>query len=288
MPVDPFPRRTATPAALVPWAIELARNARGLIGAYAAGGALDARSREELILAVTDVSGCRFCAWAHTSWAGFLGDIDGEAAPEPARGYAASSTGLGRPDDPGSLAEELGEPLARSVRATVALANVLGLVGNTVDGLLARATGKRPAEPARATVELATIAGVTPVALSLLGVAAVLGAVARVAPPRTGVRVSGDDAESNLLVHVLSEALAPLDANAALRLVVARSPFTAVIGVRAGLTSATVRVGNGKLALENGLAPDAWVVVESDVGPLLRLAARPVVRDLAHIRVRPA
>lgn len=287
MDADAFPRRTATPAALAPWLVELLGAGRGVVDAYAAGGSLDPRAREELILAVTEVAGCRYCAWVHSSWADFLGTVEGEGAPEPARRYARSSAASGRPDDPGSLADALGGPLARAVRATVAHANVVNLIGNTIDGLIARATGKRAAEPVRAAVELATVAAGMPMMLSLLGAAAVLRSITRLAPPLTGVQTS-DDAESNLLVHVLSEALAPLGANAALRLLVAGSPFVFVIGIRTGRTSATVRIGRGAVALENGLAPDAWVVVEGDVGPLLRLAARPVVRDLAHLRVRPA
>lgn len=287
MSADDFPRRTATLAALIPWVLELASVARGLVDAYAAGGALDPRAREELILSVTDVAGCRYCEWAHSSWADFLGTVEGEGAPEPALRYARSSAEAGRPVEPGGLADALGNSVGRAVRATVARAAIVNLVGNTVDGLIARATGKRPAEPGHAVVELATVAAAMPMTLSLLGTAAILRSIVRLAPPRTGVRIN-DDTESNLLVHVLSEALAPLDANAAFRLAVARSPFVLVIGIRAGRTSATVRIGRGEVALENGLAPDAWLVVEGDVGPLLRLAARPVVRDFAHIRVRPA
>ena len=109
----------------------------------------------------------------------------------------------------------------------------------------------------------------------------------RVSPPRFGIRVP-DAGEANLLVHVLAEAFAPLEANAALRLVLTNLPVRLAIGIRAGRTGATLRLGAGGIALENGLADDALLVVEGDVGPLLRLAARPVVRDLARIRVRPA
>ncbi|HVE94454.1 MAG TPA: hypothetical protein VNB24_06000 [Acidimicrobiales bacterium] len=284
---DSFPRRTATPAALAPWVFELARTVRGLVEAYVPGGTLEPRVREELLLAVTEVTGCRVCAWAHGSWAAFLGTVEGESAPEAARRYAQASAQLGRPDDPKNLVEELGGHLAMAVRATVAHGSLVNLLGNTVDGLIARATGKRPAQPARAALELATVVAAMPPVLALIGAAALLRSVTELAPPPLGVTVN-DNGESNLLVHVLSEALAPLDANAACRLAIARSPFVIVIGIRAGRTSATVRVGRGEVALENGLASDAWLIVEGDVGPLLRLAARPVVRDLAHIRVRPA
>lgn len=284
---DPFPRRTASPAALAPWAGELARNLGGLVDSYSGRAVLDPRVREELILAVTDVNGCRYCEWIHGSWSEFLGDIDGHDAADAALAYARASATIGRPDDVERLTATLGPGPARAVRATVAQITLANLVGNTVDGLIARITGKRPADPPRALAEAATVGLALPLAVPMLAVGAALRGLNRLAPPRTGVRVP-DAGEANLLVHVLAEALAPLEANAALRLALTRLPLRLAVGIRAGRTGATLRFGAGAIALENGLADDALIVIEGDVGPLLRLAARPVVRDLARIRVRPA
>lgn len=290
---DPFPRRTASPASLGPWLIELARTARGLVDSYTVKAVLDPRVREEVILAVTEVNGCRYCAWIHGSWSDFLGEVDGHDASETVLAFARASATAGHPEEPERLAGTLGEAPARAVRATVAQIQIANLVGNTVDGLIARLTGKRPAEPLAAVAEAATVAVALPIAIPMVALGAALRFVERSAPPRAGIALP-EAGEANLLAHVLAEALAPLEANAALRLALTRLPRRVAIGIRAGRTGATLRLGNGPktgsgcMSIENGLAADALVVIEGDVGPLLRLAARPVVRDLSRIRVRPA
>ena len=62
---DPFPRRTATLGLMVPWLTEVATTLPGLVRSYGPGGPLDPRTREQIILAVTEVNGCRYCAWIH-------------------------------------------------------------------------------------------------------------------------------------------------------------------------------------------------------------------------------
>ena len=64
------------------------------------------------------------------------------------------------------------------------------------------------------------------------------------------------------------------------------APFSLVIGVRAGRTGATVRFGRGQLAIENGVSPEAVVVIEGEVEPLLQLATGSLVRELSTIRIR--
>ena len=71
---DPFPRRTATLGLMVPWLTEVAATLPGLVRSYGPGGPLDPRTREQIILAVTEVNGCRYCAWIHGSWQEFLGE----------------------------------------------------------------------------------------------------------------------------------------------------------------------------------------------------------------------
>ena len=71
-----------------------------------------------------------------------------------------------------------------------------------------------------------------------------------------------------------------------LRLAVLGSPVIVPLGLKAGRTSATVRVGRGQIALDNGIAPDVIMVVEGDVEPLLRLASGAVLQEARNLRIR--
>ena len=59
-----------------------------------------------------------------------------------------------------------------------------------------------------------------------------------------------------------------------------------VLGITAGRTSATVRIGRGAITVDNGIAPDAALVVEGDVEPLLQLATGHLVREIGSLRVK--
>jgi alkylhydroperoxidase family enzyme len=284
---DPFPRRTATPRRLVPWFAELGRTLPGLLRSYGPKRPLDARTRERVIMAVTEVNGCRFCAWIHGSWQDFLGDADEVGAEEALLAYARACADAGRPLPPGALHDVLPPDAVGALRATVAQIEISNLVGNTVDGLLARVTRKRPANPMAAAGEVVTIAAALPLALPLLGLAAAMRAVDRVAPPMPAVEMP-PAGEANLLAHLLAEALPTYLAPAPTRAAVLRLPVQVAIALRAGRTAATVRIGRGRVAVENGVAHDALAVIEGEAGPLLRLASGALLEELGHVRVRRA
>jgi AhpD family alkylhydroperoxidase len=270
---------------LLPWIAELARSAPGLVRSYLPGGTIGPRTREQVILAVTEVNGCRYCAWIHGSWADFLGEGEDTDATEAVLTYARACADAGRPLDPAPLASVLPPDALESIRATVAQIEVANLVGNTVDGLLARATRKRPLDPPRALAELATVAAAIPVAVPMLAAAGVFRAIRRAAPdlPAIAMPPAG---EANLLVHLLAQAVPTYLANAALRLVLLRLPIPVVLGIKAGRTSATLRIGDGVVELTNGILPTAVAVVEGDIEPLLQLATGSIVRELSSLRVR--
>ena len=284
---DPFPRRTATPARLVPWLGEIGLRLPGLLASYARASALDPRTRERVILAVTEVNGCRYCAWIHGNWTDFLGDgVSRVDADEAVLAYARACAEAGRPLDPAPLREQ-GLPGAsvRAIQATVAQIEVSNLVGNTVDGFLARLTRKRPLDPVAAVQELAVLGAAVPLAIPMLAIGAGLKAVDRLAPPLPEVRMP-DKGEANLLVHLLSAAIPTYLANAAVRLAVLGLPTEVALGLKAGRTTATVRIGRGKVALENGLSHDVLFVVEGEVEPLLRIASGDVIGELRKLRLR--
>jgi AhpD family alkylhydroperoxidase len=283
---DPFPRRTADPSVLVPWLLELARNAPGLLRSYLPGGPLDPRTREQVILAVTEVNGCRYCAWIHGSWADYLGELDDPRdAQEALLTYARACAEAARPLDPSALGGALPPEVLGTLRATVAQIEVANLVGNTVDGLLARATRRRPLDPARALGELATVAIALPIAVPMLAVGGALRLVGAIAPAVPEVQVP-DAGEANLLVHMLARAVPSYLANAGVRLALLGLPVPVPIALTAGRTSATLRIGRGRIRVDNGVAPDALVVVEGDVEPLLQLATGHLVREIGSLRVK--
>jgi hypothetical protein len=168
----------------------------------------------------------------------------------------------------------------------VAQIEVSNLVGNTVDGLLARLTRKRPADPLRAAGEAATVALAVPLAVPLLAAGGAMRLVNRVSPPVPDVDMP-PAGEANLLAHLLAQVAPGYLANALVRLLVLDLPFAIGVGIKAGRTAATVRVGRGRIEVRNGIEPDALVVIEGDVEPLLRLASGSMVRELAGVRIRP-
>src|SRR5581483_2358609 len=282
---DPFPRRTATPARLLPWMVELGKTLPGLLRSYLPGQPLNPRTRERVILAVTEVNGCRYCAWIHGSWQDFLGENSLVDADEALLTYARACADAGRPLDPTPLTDVLSADAVASVRATVAQIEVSNLVGNTVDGLIARLTRKRPLDPVNAVGEAAVVAAAIPLAIPMLAAGAALRTAARFAPPVPAAQMP-PAGEANLLVHLLAQLAPTLLANALLRTAVLGSPVVLVVGLKAGRTTATVRAGRGRLALENGISPDVLMVVEGDVEPLLRLASGQVLQEARNLRIR--
>jgi alkylhydroperoxidase family enzyme len=282
---DPFPRRTATPSRLGPWLIELARTLPGLVGSYAPRGGIDARTRERVIMAVTEVNGCRYCAWIHGSWQDFLGELDPIDAEEALLAYARACAEAGRPLPTDDLLAVLPARSVGSVRATVAQIEVSNLIGNTVDGVLARLTRKRPLAPLALAREVATVGLALPIAVPLLGAGGLMRLVGRAAPPMPTIDMP-PPGEANLLVHLLASAAPTYLANAAVRAAVIGGPFSLAVALRAGRTGATIRFGRQRLAIENGISRDAVVVIEGEVEPLLRLATGSLVRELGAIRIR--
>ena len=156
-------RRVADPLREM-WA--LARERRRL-RALLRGQAIDAAFRERLMLAVTEVNGCRYCSYAHARMALSAGlDTDeiaalarGELAGAPpeqavallyARHWAETEA---RPDPEARrrLVETYGEPKARDIELTLRMIRVGNLLGNTTDYLLYRVSfGRWGAGAARA------------------------------------------------------------------------------------------------------------------------------------------
>jgi len=272
----------ATARNLAPWLGELARLMPDLVRSYLPFAPLDPRSRERVILAVTDVNGSRSSAWVHGGWQAFLGATDPTDADEAVLAFARACAEAGHPVDPGALGATLPPAAVRSVRATVAQIEVASLVG-----LVARATGKRPRAPLRAARELVTIGLALPFAVPMVAISGAMRLADRWAPAVPTVEVT-DVGEPNLLVHLLAQTIPSYLGHAAVRAAVLGVPFTVSIGIRSGRTSATVRFGRGAVSVANGIQSDALVLVDGDVEPLLRAASVAIVSELRSIRLRPS
>jgi AhpD family alkylhydroperoxidase len=145
----PFPRRCYRDplAPLVDVARVLAHPVRALL--VALGWRLGPAFRERLMLAVTEVNGCRYCTWVHARLAlcaglaaaevaGLLGRELAGAPPEEraallfARAWADSG---GRPDSAtrARLEAEYGADRALDIEVALRLIQVGNLWGNTLD-----------------------------------------------------------------------------------------------------------------------------------------------------------
>jgi hypothetical protein len=273
-------RPTATPARVAPWLAELGRTALGAVDAWLpTGRGITARSRERMVLAVTEVNGCRFTEWVHVAWSEFLGDEQLDEALEVFVDFARASALEGEPLDHAPLAEVLPDDLLRSMRATIAVAELSSLVGNTADELFEQLSGRRRFDPIAAARGLATVASAVPFAAPMFVIAGAMKVTTRLSPPMPIVRVpSAEDA--NLVVHMLSEAVPSLLRNALVRAVLLALPVPLTIGVRAEETVATVRLGREQILIENGLRDDVIVVIDGGLEVLLDAAARALNREL--------
>ncbi|HEY2814803.1 MAG TPA: hypothetical protein VGJ03_15160 [Acidimicrobiales bacterium] len=280
-----FDRRTLTPTVTAPWLAELVRTLPGLVGSYGRRGPLDPRTRERIILAVTEVNGCRYSAWIHSAWHEFLGELDDIEGTDAMLAYGRACAEAGTPVSSDALRDVLPAATVQSVRATVAQTELSNLAGSTVDGLVERLTGKRPFSPVAILHEATMVTVALPLAVPMVATAAVMRLTSRWAPrmPEVELPAGGD---ANLLTHLLASAAPTYLAHAMSRLVVLGMPNPVAFGVRAGRTTATVRIGRRAVVIENGISSDVVAVIDGEVEPLLELASGSIVRELGAIRLR--
>lgn len=254
-----------TPRSLVSlarWAAELVTVAPGVAEAHLPGtGGIDARTRERVLLVVAEHRRDPLLRWIHRTWLGFLGPgsvaepvsgaPDGPAS-DPLLAYTWSAVVADRPLDATTLRVRYGPAVVRSLRASIARAEVQ------------HALGWPSLVPE----------------LALAGLLRVAGALAPAVPEP---QVAEDDA--NLVVHLLAGSLPALLGNTFLRAVLLWNPVPLVVGVRPeaddrrGGAAATLRIGQGRVEIVNGVRADALVVIDGGLEALLRAATGAVVRQ---------
>ena len=163
-----------------------------------------------MILAVTEVNGCRYSAWVHEAWQAVLGPPGFAGAPTEVQdavlAYARACAEAGRPLDPAALNVTLPAAAVRAVRVAVASTELTNLVGVAADRLQARLTGRGTRSVSAMAREAATLTLAAPLAMPFLALGGALRLLDRFAPDLPAVERPDPD-DSNLLSHLLVEAV---------------------------------------------------------------------------------
>lgn len=273
-------RRTARAWRLGAWTAELMSVPIGLVEAYAPGSAgVNARTREQLILAVTEVNGCRYSAWVHGAWQDFLGRRDPEELLGPLFDYARACAEAGVPLDTTTLDAMYPPAMVRSVRATVARAELANLVGNSFDELFEQFIGRRSWSPVEVMSDAIAVTASMPLVAPTIALAGAMKIVSRLAPKVPVIELP-PASEANLVVHLLAEATPTYLGHVFVRTSLVWSPVPVAIAFRMEGVSATIRIGRGKVAIDNGVDPNAVLIVDGVIEPLLQTVAGSILRDL--------
>lgn len=267
------------------WLAELAKVPTGLALAYVPGtGGVNARTREQLILAVTEVNGCRHSAWVHGSWLEFLGARDPEDELLPLFDYARACAEAGRPLDTTVLDAVYPAALVASVRATVARAEIGNIAGSAADGLLDTAARRRPLSWGAVAREALYVTAALPVTVPAVAAAGTMRLLDRLAPTLPDVRTPPPSAETNLVVDLLAQALPTYLGNTILRTGLVWAPLNVSIAFRMEGNAATLTVGRGVVSVDDGVSSDAIVVVDGGLDSLLRVVAGSLAGELTNPR----
>lgn len=252
------------------WGRALVPRLPDLVRAYLPGPPIDARRRELLVATVAAGLGCEPLARLHREWHDLLGPPELSETDDDVAAWAVA-VALGGPAVAASvdLPEELSGPERRAALALVAhtAASAASLEAVATGGAAGRLIG--------------LMAGV-PLVAPTAAVGAVVTAVGRLVPAPAAVELTPDP---NLLAQLLAETLPTWFGSAWGRTLVASLPFAVPVGVRSGRTGATVRVGEGRLCVGNGIDDDVWAVFDGEVDALLRAGSLHLTRELRADRL---
>ena len=273
------PQVPLDPAGVRAWLAELLRVPFGLLAAYVPGSGVRARTREQLILAVSEANGVRSAAWVHGAWLDLLGPGAADDALAPLFDYARACAEAGEPLDATTLAATYPRAVVDSVRASVAVAHLASAVGGPADELWDRVRQGRWGTPREAVGHVVSAGLALPWLAPSLAMAGAMRVVTRLAPPLPPIDVPPAP-EANLVVHLLAEAAPAYLGHVLVRTGVVMSPVPVAVAFRMDGTAATIRLGRGRVAITNGIEPSAVAVVDGGVEPLVQLVAGSILQDL--------
>jgi hypothetical protein len=266
------------------WAVEALATGPSGLRSMVPGAPVPASLREDVLVSVARARGATVMAWVHGEWRSFAGSVPDGDVRLALDEHATACARAGYPVAPGALSEVLPPATVRGIRAVV----VRGRLEAEVESRTRRvAQALRTGRVGRATLVDVPLAALgLAAAAPAVGVGTALGTLARLAPPAPVVE-GADDPEVGLLGALAAEAVTVLLANAGVRTLVLATPADVAVGIRSGPSAATVRVGRGRVRVSDGIAPDALVVLQGDVEPLVRLAAGVVLREANEVVSRP-
>jgi hypothetical protein len=265
------------------WGVETVATAPAGLRSLVPGAPVPAALREDVLVAVGHAQDAAAVAWVHGRWRDFAGSTPDGDVRLALVAHAERCARAGHPVPPDELADVLPAAAVRGVRAVVARGRLEAEVEARTRRVVAAVRSGRPRRDLVVDLPLAAVGLVT--AAPAVGAGLVLGALARVAPPVPTVEGAGDP-EVGLLGALAAEAVPVLLGNAAVRAVVLGSPVVVAVGLRSGGSTATVRVGRGRAQVVDGLDPDALIVLQGDVEPLVRLATGVLLREAHEVVTR--
>lgn len=268
----------------LPWLAALVPLTPYVVRTHLPGSPLPARERERLLVAVAEENGVASITWVHGGWERFHGSVAPAEADEAVLAWARASARAGEPLDPTPLRDVLPPAAVAAVRATVARAELASQVGASAEALLDRLRGRRRLLGGLGR-DLVRVGVGGPLTAAVGAVGAALGTVDRLVPSVPRVDVVDD--EPNLLADVLAQSLPSWVTGVRARLAVIGVPVDIVVAVRSGRSAATVRFGKGHISVANGVHPDAWVLLDGDGEPLMRVAVSALAHELAHAGAWP-
>jgi len=273
-----------SPVAVAAWLAELAIVPTGLALAYLPGsGGVNARTREQLILAVTEVNGVATSAWVHGAWLDFLGRRDPDEVLQPLFDYARSCAEYGHPLDTTTLDAVYPPSVVRTVRATVARAELGNVAGDAVEGLIETAVRHRPLSVWSVLRQSAIVTATLPFTVPAVGIACSMRVLDALAPSLPEVSTSADS-EGDLMVDLAAQAVPTFLGNTLLRTGLVWAPVSMSIAFRMEGSTFTVTVGRGAVSVDRGISDQALVVVDGGLDSLVRMAANSMVRELTNPR----
>lgn len=271
-------------ARVTAWAVEGVRTAPAGLRVALPCAPLPAALREEVAARVAAARGAPWSAWTHDEWRSFHGPGHDDDVRATVLAHADQCAREGRPVGDGALVDVLPPAARREVRAVVVRVGAEAAAERRLVRACDRVRGAGNWLSPATVADLVVAALAAPVVAPSVLSGAVLGALARLAPPMPEVR--GGDA--TLLTRVLADAVPALLGHAVVRAVVLASPVPVVVGVREGLSAATLRLGRDGASVVDGIDAGALVVLDGEIEMLLRLATGKIVREAGGVPVGPA
>ncbi len=268
---------------LAGWSWALAPRLTSLARGYLPGAPIGPRHREHVAIALADALGHGPLRQAHEVWYSLLGPAELTEADDDVVAWATAAA-LGGPaglDAP--LPADVDVDVARELQALVAYTAAASVGLAALEALRERVRRRDGGDPVAVATQVVSMLVGGLLAAPTVASGAIFGLLGRVVPEQLIVEA---DEDPNLLVQLLAETLPTWLGSAWGRTVVASVPVSIPVAVRAGLTGATVWVGRGRVAIANGLDPEAWAVFDGEVDALVQAGSHTLTREVRADRLR--